>query len=87
MSGHLPVIASNVPAMLPLIEGAGGLSHEPGNVEQLKMGLDAYLALSDEALRAKGEEAFGYLQREHDIDEFRQHYLDLVESGLSQSGK
>ncbi|UUQ67115.1 glycosyltransferase [Pseudomonas fuscovaginae UPB0736] len=87
MSGHLPVIASNVPAMLPLIEGAGGLSHEPGNVEQLKMGLDAYLALSDEALRAKGEEAFGYLQREHDIDEFRQHYLDLVASGLSQAGK
>ncbi|AMB87424.1 glycosyltransferase [Pseudomonas agarici] len=86
MSGHLPIIASNVPAMLPLIQGAGGLSHEPGNVEQLKAALGAYLTLDDDALRAKGEEAFRYLQREHDIEEFRQHYLDLIESGLSQSG-
>lgn len=54
MSGHLPVIASNGPAMLPLVQGAGGLSHDPGNVEQLAAALDTYLALSDEQLRAKG---------------------------------
>jgi glycosyltransferase involved in cell wall biosynthesis len=84
MSGHLPVIASNVPAMLPLVEGAGGLSHAPGDVAQFTAALDIYLALSDEQLRAKGEQSFRYLQEQHDIEVFRQHYLNLVESNLSQ---
>ncbi|UVJ44443.1 glycosyltransferase [Pseudomonas sp. LS1212] len=83
MSGHLPVIASNVPAMLPLIEGAGGLAVEPANVTALTTALDSYLGLSDDALRAKGEQAYRYLQTHHDIDVFRQEYLDLIDSGLS----
>jgi len=84
MSGHLPVITSNVPAMLPLVEGAGGLSHSPGDVRQLAAALDTYLALSDEQLRDKGEQAFRYLREHHDIGEFRRHYLELVESSLNK---
>ncbi len=87
MSGHLPVIASNVPAMLPLIEGAGGLAVKPSDVETLTAALDEYLALSDEALQAKGEQAYHYLQTRHDIEVFRQEYLDLIDSGLSQALK
>lgn len=63
MSGRLPVIASNVPAMLPLIEGAGGLAVEPANVPSLAAALDAYLGLSDEELVAKGQQAYRYLQK------------------------
>ncbi|MGY2198570.1 glycosyltransferase family 4 protein [Pseudomonas gingeri] len=87
MSGHLPVIASNVPAMLPLIQGAGGLAVEPANVPALTAGLDNYLGLADDELRAKGEQAYRYLQDQHDIEVFRRQYLDLIESGLAQAGK
>ncbi|MEN5092802.1 glycosyltransferase [Pseudomonas protegens] len=87
MSGQLPVIASNVPAMLPLIEGAGGLAVEPANVPALKAALDNYLGLSDEALADKGQQAYRYLQKEHDIEVFREEYLQLIDSGLSQAGK
>lgn len=87
MSGHLPVIASNVPAMLPLVQGAGGLAVEPANVPSLAKALDTYLGLSDEELKAKGEQAYRYLQEQHDIDVFRQEYLQLIESGLSQARK
>ncbi|BAO59884.1 group 1 family glycosyltransferase [Pseudomonas protegens Cab57] len=87
MSGQLPVIASNVPAMLPLIEGAGGLAVEPANVSALVTALDAYLGLSDEELAAKGQQAYAYLQKEHDIEVFREEYRQLINSGLSQAGK
>ncbi|KPA92501.1 MULTISPECIES: glycosyltransferase family 4 protein [Pseudomonas] len=87
MSGHLPVIASSVPAMLPLIQGAGGLAVEPANVPALTAALDSYLGLSDEALRAKGEQSYRYLQDQHDIEVFRRQYLELIESGLAQAGK
>lgn len=85
MSGRLPVIASSVPAMLPLIEGAGGLAVEPANVPQLTEALDTYLSLSDEALAQKGEQAYQYLQAQHDIEVFRQEYLELIDSGLAQA--
>ncbi|MCO7575558.1 MULTISPECIES: glycosyltransferase [Pseudomonas chlororaphis group] len=87
MSGQLPVIASNVPAMLPLIEGAGGLAVEPANVPALTAALDNYLRLSDEALADKGQQAYRYLQKEHDIEVFREEYRQLIDSGLSQAGK
>ncbi|BCT31026.1 glycosyltransferase [Pseudomonas protegens] len=87
MSGQLPVIASNVPAMLPLIEGAGGLAVEPANVSALTAALDNYLGLSDEALADKGQQAYRYLQKEHDIEVFREEYRQLIDSGLSQAGK
>lgn len=87
MSGHLPVIASDVPAMLPLIEGAGGLTVKPADVTSLVAALDHYLALDDQALRAKGEQAYRYLKTHHDIEEFRQRYLSLIESGLAAVSK
>ncbi|MGB9090892.1 MAG: glycosyltransferase [Pseudomonas farsensis] len=87
MSGHLPVIASSVPAMLPLIEGAGGLPVAPADVAGLTAALDTYLALDSASLRAKGEQAYHYLKHEHDIEEFRQRYLALIESGLHAAPK
>ncbi|QAX81570.1 glycosyltransferase [Candidatus Pseudomonas adelgestsugas] len=85
MSGRLPVIASSVPAMLPLIQSAGGLAVNPANVSELTMALDAYLALSDEALARKGEQAYRCLQAQHDIMVFRKEYLELIDSKLAQA--
>ncbi|MET1077537.1 MAG: glycosyltransferase [Pseudomonas sp.] len=87
MSGHLPVIASSVPAMLPLIEGADGLAVAPRDVAALSHALDSYLGLSDAQLQAKGEQAYRYLQREHDIEVFRRAYLQLIDSRLSLARK
>ena len=83
MSGHLPVIASDVPAMRPLIAGAGGLAVKPADVAALTAALDEYLALSPEQLQAKGDQAYRYLTTTHNIDVFRAEYLALVESGLA----
>lgn len=85
MSGHLPVIASDVPAMLPLIEGAGGIAIQPANVDSLEAALDEYLALSDEQLQDKGRQAFDYLRANHDIDTFRMQYLRLIEESLQEA--
>ncbi|MDU9395756.1 glycosyltransferase [Pseudomonas sp. zfem003] len=87
MSGRLPVIASDVPAMLPLIQGAGGLAVPPANVPALKEALSQYLALSDVQLAEKGENAYRYLQEQHDIDVFRQQYLELIETALEEVAK
>lgn len=84
MSGKLPVIASDVPAMLPLIEGAGGLSVPPGDEASLAAALKQYLLMTDEQLEAKGIEAYDYLVSNHDIDEFRRQYRTLIEEGLAK---
>ena len=85
MSGHLPVIASNVPAMLPLIEGADGVAVPPANVDALSQALSSYLQLSDQQLREKGEQAYAYLCANHDIATFRQQYRQLIDESLSQA--
>lgn len=59
----------------------------PKDVPSLVAALDNYLALSDEELKAKGEQAYRYLQEQHDIEVFRQQYLDLIDSGLEQARK
>lgn len=84
MSGALPVIASNVPAMLPLIEGAGGIAVPPADTSALSGALDTYLSLSDAQLREKGDQAYQYLVEHHEIFSFRQKYLRLIEGGLKE---
>lgn len=79
MCGALPVIASDVPAMKPLIEGAGGLAVKPGDVDSLQQALETYLALSADERRAKGEAAFAYVRASHSIIDYRQSYERLVE--------
>lgn len=87
MSGHLPVIASDVPAMLPLIRGAGGIAVPPAEVDALSDALDQYLSLTDEQLHEKGEQSYRYLREQHDIEVFRQQYLELIDSALSEVAK
>lgn len=87
MSGRLPLIASDVPAMSPLIRGAGGIAVAPADVEGLSRALDEYLSLSDEQLQMKGEQSYRYLKEQHDIDVFRQQYLKLIDSALCEVTK
>ena len=82
MNGHLPVIASDIPAMRPLIEGAGGLAVPPTDVSALAEALDCYLSLSPVDLEEKGEMAYAYLCKNHAIEKYRSEYLSLVENAL-----
>ena len=82
MSGHLPIIASNIPSLLPLIEGAGGQSVPPRDVNALADALDRYLSLSAADLRKKGESVYEYLCKNHSIEKYRSEYLGLVENAL-----
>jgi glycosyltransferase involved in cell wall biosynthesis len=85
MSGHLPTIGTSIPAMLPLIEGSGGIAVPPADTTALSQALSEYLKLSDAALTQKGEQAYNYLIKHHDIESFRHQYLTLIESGLQQA--
>lgn len=82
MSAKLPIIASNVPAMAPLIAGAGGIATPPGDIDALAGALDTYLQLPLEQLRLAGQKAFDYLQQHHDIEHYRASYRLLIESNL-----
>ena len=84
MSGALPVIASNIPAMKPLVEGAGGIAPPPGDTSSLAEALHSYLSLDAEALEQKGEETLRYLAQNHNIEDYRKAYLCLVESTLAE---
>jgi len=82
MSGHLPIIASDIPAMRPLIEGAGGIAVRPAEIDPLAAALDQYLSLPSAELKCKGEIAYEYLRENHSIQKYHAEYLDLVESNL-----
>jgi len=84
MCGRLPVMGSDIPAMQPLLQGAGGRSFPPGDEAEIAQALNEYLALNDEARTALGERAYSYLLREHDIDDFRDKYRQLIKGALSE---
>lgn len=87
MSGHLPIIASDIPSLRPLIDGAGGLAVAPTDVNALADALDRYLSLSPADLEDKGEMAHAYLCQKHSIEDYRFAYLSLVESALRNNKK
>ena len=87
MAGQLPVVASSVPAMLPLIEGAHGIAVPPGDVDALAAALRRYLKLDPEALREAGAQSYRYVLENHGLDEFRRQYLSLIENALDEHGR
>ena len=84
MCGRLPVMGSSIPAMRPLLEGAGGRQFPPGDVDAMADCLAALLALDDDARKAEGERAYAYLRREHDIEDFRRKYRQLIAGGAQR---
>lgn len=85
MCAKLPIIASNVPAMLPLIKGAGGIVIDPHNIEDIAEALKAYLDKSVQERVELGQRAYTYLVNNHSIEEFKVQYLELIENGLKNN--
>ena len=86
MIGHLPIIASDIPSMRFLIDGAGGLAVPPADADALAIALDRYLKLRPTELEEKGRTAYEYVCKNHGIEEYRARYLGLVEKALHESG-
>ena len=84
MCAKLPIIASDVPAMRPLIKGAGGIVIDPHNIEEIAEALKAYLDKSVQERVDLGEKAYKYLTSNHSINEFKVEYLKLIEDGLKR---
>lgn len=85
MCGHLPIIASDVPAMRPLVEGAGGVLVKPADVPSLVNALEAYFSLSTTDLQMQGEKAYTYLVKNHGIEQYRFEYRRFVETCLAKA--
>ncbi|OLU24540.1 glycosyltransferase [Pseudomonas sp. PA15(2017)] len=86
MCGRLPVMGSDIPAMRPLLHGAGGRLFGPGDVSSLTEQLRASLLDSEAERVEQGERAYRYLRCEHDIEDFRRKYRELLEGDQPLTG-
>ena len=86
MCAELPIIASNVPAMLPLVTGAGGIAIDPHDITDISNALVAYLDKTAEERAVLGKQAYKYLTDNHNVEEFQRYYLKLIENGLNMHG-
>ncbi|NQD91946.1 glycosyltransferase [Pseudomonas sp. CrR25] len=84
MSGHLPVIGSDIPSLRPILEDCGGRIFPVAQSAALAKCLLDVLALSDEARADEGERAYTYLRRAHDIEDFRRQYRELLDGMLEK---
>ena len=85
MCAQLPIIASDVPAMLPLIKGAGGIVIDPHSIKDIAAALKVYLDKSTHERVELGRRAYTYLVNNHSIEEFKVQYLELIENGLKNN--
>jgi glycosyltransferase involved in cell wall biosynthesis len=83
MSGHLPVIGSDIDSLRPILEDCAGRIFPVGDAAALATQLGAVLNLDVEQRRAEGERAYRYLRGAHAIEDFRLQYLQLIEQSLA----
>lgn len=83
MSGHLPVIGSDIPSLRPILEDCGGRIFPVGDAAALATQLGAVLSLDAEQRRTEGGLAYSYLRDAHAIEDFRLQYLQLIEQLLA----
>ncbi|WP_428025473.1 glycosyltransferase, partial [Arcobacter sp.] len=82
MSGHLPVIAADIPEMHDIVQQAGGILVKTSDVNELTNAFREYLSLNPKDLMAKGESVFQYLVKYHSIENYRKSYLELINKKL-----
>lgn len=79
MAARLPLIGSDIPAMRPLLLGAGGCAVPPADDRALSAALLDYLSRSPEQLGALGDAAHAYVVERHSMDDYRRAYRQLVD--------
>lgn len=78
MSGHLPVIGSNIPSLLPILEDCGGGVFSSGQPDELAQRLREILLLPGQQLREQGERCYRYLCSAHSIEDYHRNYRELL---------
>lgn len=86
MSGHLPVIGSDIDSLRPILEDCGGRIFPVAQPQALAERLREVLALTPEQRAEEGERAYAYLCRAHAIDDFRRQYRELLDELLAGRG-
>lgn len=87
MSGHLPVIGSDIDSLRSILQDCGGGIFPVGNATALAQRMTELLDLPAALLHQQGELAYAYLCREHAIEDFRWQYRQLIEATLKQQEK
>jgi len=82
MSAELPVIASDIPAISPVLRSAGGCLVPPGNEAMLAEAMLRHFQYSSEERLQIGQGEFAYLQKHHRIEDYRDQYLKLIRDGV-----
>jgi glycosyltransferase involved in cell wall biosynthesis len=85
MSGHLPVIGSDIDSLRPILEDCGGYIFSAGDVLGLTRQLDFVQTLTSKKLRTVGDQTYNYLCSSHKIEMFRDSYLTVIEQLLKNN--
>ena len=83
MSGHLPVVGSDIDSLKPILEDCGGRIIAVKNVDSLAEALKSLLDSSVHERQLEGERTYAYLCENHNIENFRRQYRELLEKLLS----
>lgn len=82
MSGHLPVIGSDIDSLRSILEDCGGRIFPVGQSDALAQRMREVLMLAPEQRLAEGERAYTYLCAAHSIENFRAEYRALLDELL-----
>lgn len=77
MSGHLPVIGSDIPSLLPILEDCGGGIFPVAEPGELAKRLREAMSMESILLKSKGERCYRYLCTSHSIEDYRLKYQKL----------
>ncbi len=77
MSGAIPTIGSDIPAIRPVIEGLGLLA-KPEDSDSLAQVMESYLIMDLTERKRLGDAHLQRLQERHNIADYRNHYRRLI---------
>jgi glycosyltransferase involved in cell wall biosynthesis len=83
LAGERPVIGSDIPSMLSILQDCNGSTFRTGDADDLAEKLSYLLGLEPAQLQKQGRFSCDYLYKNHAIEDFRQSYRDLIKMLLS----
>jgi len=85
MSGHLPVISSDIDSLKSVVKNCGGRTFPVGDSVALAQRMREVMDLTAEQRAAEGERVYAYLCHAYGIDGFRRSYRNLLEEALQET--
>lgn len=82
LAGERPVIGSDIPSMLSILQDCDGSTFRAGDTGDLAVELSSLLDMEPEQLQEKGRFGREYLYENHAIEDFRRSYRELLNAML-----